>query len=133
VITVLLIDDHEAFRKGFRMMLELSPDIRVTGEYSSKDDLPSILNSSGPDLVFIDVHLRNINCFDLTAYLHDLYPSMKIVLLSMFTGERYETNGKQAGASALLIKTAISASLTDLLQSLFPGIIYPRDCKVKEA
>ncbi len=127
--TVFIIDDHIAFRTGFRMMLGMIPGVMVIGEASSSAILIPETTFPAADVVFLDVHLKNINSFELTRNLHNLYPWMKIIILSMFSEPDYVTNGKQAGADAVVLKSVVSDALGTLLQELFPGeFIFDEKC-----
>ncbi len=103
------------------MMLEMIPGINVTGVSPSSADLIPERTLSATDILFLDVHLRNTDSFQLTRSLHQRFPEMKIVILSMFSEPGYETDGKQAGADAVVLKSGVSNILHPLLQELFPG------------
>jgi len=126
VKSAFLIDDHIVFRNGLRMMLEAIPGLQVTGESSSTVDLVGVISAARPDIVFMDVHLQKVNCFTLTARLHQLFPDMLIVLMSMFSELGYQVDGKQAGANAILFKPSVGDSLENLLNTLLPGEFNPR-------
>jgi DNA-binding NarL/FixJ family response regulator len=125
VKSIFLIDDHIAFRKGLRMMLEVTPGLTVDGESSSRGDLAVLISEIKPDLLFIDVHLQNDTCFHLTARIHLMFPAMKIVWMSMFSEPGYREDALQAGASAVIFKPTIGDELDDLLSILYPGELEP--------
>lgn len=110
-------------------MLETIPGLSVAGETSSHADLSALVSGIRPDILFIDVHLRNGNCFDLTARLHHLFPEIRIILMSMFAEQGYMDDGLQAGASAVIFKPSFGDSIEELLCKLFPeefqtGVIF---------
>lgn len=107
-------------------MLEAITGIRIAGVTSSHSDLVQAVSATCPDIVFIDVHLQKMNCFALTSELHQLFPGMLIVLMSMFSEPGYQVDGKLAGASAFIFKPSVGDSLDDLLNELFPGEFNPR-------
>lgn len=109
------------------MMLETIPGLLVIGESSSKIIHTQEENFPPADIVFLDVHLRNANSFDLTRNLHNLFPWMKIVMLSMFSEPGYATDGKQAGAAAVILKSVVCSTLITILQELFPGEFIPAE------
>ena len=118
--SVFLIDDHVAFRKGLKMMLEMIPWVRVTGESPGHEQLASQLLAIKPDIIFIDVHLKSVNSFAITTALHELFPASKIILMTMFPEQGYWDDGKAAGASAMIFKPDISEKLEITLADLFP-------------
>jgi DNA-binding NarL/FixJ family response regulator len=120
VKSVFLIDDHEAFRSGLKMMLESWPWINVSGEFTGVPHLPGSLFESRPNLVFIDVHLKSCNSFSIIAAIHARFPETKIILLSMFAEHGYTEDGLASGACAVLFKPSIGENLEKLIQKLCP-------------
>jgi DNA-binding NarL/FixJ family response regulator len=121
VKTAFIIDDHIAFRTGLRMMLEKIPGLAVVNDCTSSSNLIPEIRSTGADIVFLDVHLRKTNSFDLTRHLRKLFPEVKIIMLSMFSEPGYLTDGKNAGADAVVLKSSVSFSVVRLLREFFPG------------
>ena len=107
------------------MMLERIPGLTVIGESPGNSGCIKEPAFHPADLVFLDVHLRNVNAFELTRSLHTIFPAMKIVILTMFSEPDYVTKGIKAGANAVLLKSFVGSTLLTLLQELFPGEFNP--------
>src|SRR3546814_18801675 len=61
VINVVLVDDHELVRTGFRMILQQQPDINVTGEAGSAEEGLRLIRTLTPDLALVDVHMPGMS------------------------------------------------------------------------
>lgn len=117
--TVYLFDDHKVFRNGLKLIIEKIPGFRVTGETGSGMISEEQLIRDHPDLIFIDVHLKGRNSFDLASRIRQIVPASRIILMSMFAEEGYLNDSMAAGASAFLFKPSIAENLESLVASLF--------------
>ena len=59
MLSVVLVDDHEVVRGGFRELLESEGDIGVVGKASRKDEVLTLIPEKNPDVVLLDVRLHN--------------------------------------------------------------------------
>lgn len=101
------------------MIIEKISGFIVTGETGSVSISETLILSECPDLIFIDVHLKERNCFDLVTQFRSLIPSSKIILMSMFAEEGYLNDSIAAGANAFLFKPSIPENLEYVLAALF--------------
>lgn len=104
MITVFVVDDHQIFRDGVRMLLESTDDIRVVGESASGEEALEDLERIHPGLILMDIHMQGMNGIDATRALKERDSERKILMLSMFEDEQSVFSAMRAGAIGYLLK-----------------------------
>ena len=66
MINVVLVDDHELVRTGFRMILQQQSDINVSGEAGSAEEGLRLIRTLAPDIALVDVHMPGMSGIELT-------------------------------------------------------------------
>ncbi len=105
-IKVIVVDDHELFRKGVIMVVKKMDDIEVVGEASNGKEFLTLLNSKVPDIVFMDIKMPIMNGVDASKEAIRRYPELKIIALSMFGEEEYLHKMINVGAKGFLLKNS---------------------------
>jgi len=105
-IRVLLVDDQELIRVGFRMVLEAEDDIVVVGE--AVDGRSAITQSAmlAPDLVLMDIRMPELDGIAATEAIVRDHPQTKVLVLTTFDLDEYAFGAIRAGASGFLLKDA---------------------------
>lgn len=124
-IRVLLVDDQELIRLGFRMVLEAEEDIVVVGE--AGDGRAAIAQSAAlaPDLVLMDVRMPELDGIEATRrILGPGYPAAhvpRILMLTTFDIDDYVYDALEAGASGFLLKDALPEELVHAVRVVAGG------------
>jgi len=105
-INVIVVDDHELFRKGVIMVLKKMENVEVVGEASNGKDFLSLLNSRRANIVFMDIKMPIMNGIEATEEAVRRYPELKVIALSMFGEEEYLHKMINAGAKGFLLKNS---------------------------
>ncbi len=105
-IKIIVVDDHELFRKGVIMVLKRMDDVEVVGEASNGKDFLALLNSRHANMVFMDIKMPYMNGIEATIEATKRYPELKIIALSMFGEEEYLHKMINAGAKGFLLKNS---------------------------
>jgi len=105
-IKIIVVDDHELFRKGVIMVLKRMENVEVVGEAENGKDFLCKLNSIIPDIVFMDIKMPEMNGIDATIEAIKRYPQIKIIALSMFGEEEYLQKMISAGVYGFLLKNS---------------------------
>ena len=80
---VIIVDDHKMFRIGLKYTFQLScPEIEVTGEAGSGEELFLVLENTPADLILLDINLPGMSGVDIVTRLHQDYPEIKILVIS---------------------------------------------------
>ncbi|WP_455285046.1 response regulator [Cupriavidus necator] len=125
---VLLIDDHALVRDGMRMHLALQPSLRVVGEADDGEAALAWLDRAGeaelPDLVITDIGMRGMGGIALAAALHDRYPELAVLIVSMHDNLEYVRQAVRAGARGYVLKDAPADELMAAIQSVLAGRVF---------
>jgi len=122
-IRVLLADDHALVRAGFRSLLE-SLGARVVAEASDGHAALRLIDAHRPDIVLMDVAMPELNGLEAAARAAQLYPAVKVIILSMHASAEYARRAVRAGAAGYLLKDASIAELELALNAVMRGETY---------
>ena len=104
-IGVLIVDDQALVRAGFRMILEIEPDLRVVGDAADGAEAVSQTAALRPDVVLMDVRMPGVDGIEATRRLvADPDCRSRVVMLTTFDMDEYVYEALQAGASGFLLK-----------------------------
>ena len=104
-IGVLIVDDQALVRAGFRMILEIEPDLHVVGEAADGEDIAAQVAALRPDVVLMDVRMPGVDGITATrALLSDRSCEARVVMLTTFDMDEYVYRALEAGASGFLLK-----------------------------
>ncbi len=121
---VLLVDDHEIFRKGMHFILDRIEGIEVVAEATNGCECIEMLNEHNPELVFMDVKMPEMNGIETTRQIQMHYPEIKVVALSMFGEEDYLHKMIEAGACGFLLKNIEKEELSLAINQVIKGNNY---------
>lgn len=124
VLRILIADDHTLVRAGFRSLLENMPDCTVVAEVGDGHEVLRLVAQLQPDVVLMDVKMPTLNGLEATVRISRDYPSVRVVILSMYTNEEYVLQALRAGAVGYLLKDAATAELQLAIQAAVRGEMY---------
>lgn len=114
-LRVVLADDQDLVRAGFRVILGTEPGIEVVGEAGDGLQAVSLVSSLQPDVVLMDVQMPRMDGLEATRQILSAGGVTRVVILTTFDREDYLFEALQAGASGFLLK---NASPEDLVESV---------------
>ncbi|HDS07105.1 MAG TPA: response regulator transcription factor [Bacteroides sp.] len=123
-ISVCLVDDHQLFREGMKLLLEKLPFIREVREASSGQEFLDLLPGSVPDVVFMDIEMPGISGIETTRLALEQYPDMHVIALSMYGEEAYYTKMISAGVKGFLLKNSSIQEVEDAIVIVMEGKNY---------
>ncbi|MBC3387635.1 MULTISPECIES: response regulator transcription factor [unclassified Pseudomonas] len=121
VIRVALVDDHSLVRDGIRALLSVMPQLDVVGEAENGAQAIEMVGRCQPDLLLMDIGLKDKNGLELTRLLGKQYPSLKILILSMYDNYEYVSESVRAGASGYVLKNAPSREIIAAIEAIISG------------
>ena len=124
MISILVIDDHALIRKGLKMLLEDTPDIRITGEADTGMQAISMVRAHRYDLVLLDLSLPDKPGIDVLRQLKAEHPDIKIIVLSMHPEDQYGMRTLKAGALGYLNKQSAPEMLVVAVRQVVGGKRY---------
>lgn len=120
--TVLLVDDQELVRAGFRIILQSEPGIEVVGEAANGADGIRLAARLNPDVICMDVQMPGMDGLEATrAIVADAGITSQVLILTTFDRDDYLFEALSAGASGFLLKTASPENLVEAVQVLARG------------
>ena len=122
-IRVMLVDDQDLIRTGFRLVLSAESDIDVVGEATDGATALEVLArlDGACDVILMDVRMPGMNGIDASAEVARRFPHTKVLVLTTFDLDEYATAAIQAGASGFLLKDARPSELLDAIQRVADG------------
>ncbi|HOB04396.1 MAG TPA: response regulator transcription factor [Propionibacteriaceae bacterium] len=123
MIRLLLADDQELVRTGFRMVLDAQPDMTVIGEVGNGADAVATVTRSpqGYDVVLMDVRMPILDGIEATRRIVATEAPVKVLVLTTFDIDEYVFSALQAGASGFLLKDAGPDELLAAVRAVHNG------------
>lgn len=121
---VLIVDDHPIVRQGLRRLIEAEPDLEVCGEAEAVRDAKLLVRELHPDIVIVDISLKQGDGLELLKDVRAHYPSLPVLVLSMHDEAVYAERMLSAGASGYIMKHAASDQFLIALRRVLDGGIY---------
>jgi DNA-binding NarL/FixJ family response regulator len=105
-VRVLLADDQELVRAGFRMILETQADLEVAGEAGDGVEAVAATRRLRPDVILMDIRMPNQDGLEATHQIVAAGSGSRVVILTTFDLDEYVYQALTAGASGFLLKNA---------------------------
>ncbi len=121
---VLIVDDHPIVRQGLRRIMENEEDLLVCGEAETVRDARIAIKELAPDVVIVDISLKQGDGIELVRDVRAHYPQLPILVLSMHDESIYAERMLSAGANGYIMKQAVSEQFLISLRRVLEGGIY---------
>ena len=123
MIRVLIADDQDMVRSGFRMILDATDGIEVVGEADNGRDAVTKALHLRPDVCLFDIRMPELNGLEATTQIAgpDVAEPLKVVIITTFDLDEYVYGALQAGAIGFLLKNAGSEMLIAAIQAAANG------------
>jgi RNA polymerase sigma factor (sigma-70 family) len=120
-LRIVLADDHTLFRQGLRRVLEEQPGWEVVAESSDGADAVRRTLELTPNIAILDVAMPRLNGVEATRQIARRLPSVRVLIVSMYSDEVYVTQALEAGAHGFILKDAADADLVKAVTDLAAG------------
>jgi DNA-binding NarL/FixJ family response regulator len=118
---ILIVDDHPSVRDGLSLRITLHADLEVCGEADSEDEAFTQVKQSAPDLVLVDISLKNGNGIELLKRIRSHDPAIKMLVVSGFQDSLYAERACRAGAMGYLNKQESNEKLIEAIRTVLAG------------
>jgi DNA-binding NarL/FixJ family response regulator len=120
-ISILVIEDNRLLRDGISAMLDEQADIRVVGALGNSDRTITVIRTSKPSLVLLDLGLRAQNSLELVKSLRKAFVGLKIIVMDLVPMQSDVVAYVQAGVSGFILKDATVDDFLSTIRSVFGG------------
>jgi DNA-binding NarL/FixJ family response regulator len=124
LVNLILVDDHELVRTGFRMILQQQPDINIVGEAGSAEEGLRLIRTLSPDIALVDVHMQGMSGIELTERVCRSKMSTHIIIVTVVDDARFPKRLLDAGALGYLTKGCSADELTSAVRQVASGRRY---------
>ena len=123
---IIIVDDQELMRLGFRLVIDSQPDLKVTGEACGGAEAIVAARVLRPDVVLMDVRMPDVDGVRAAQQIVDEDPVVRIILITTFDIDDYVETGLRAGVRGFLLKDATPARLLATIRAVAAGeLILP--------
>ena len=121
---VLVVDDHPIVRKGLAQLIAHEPDLEMCGGSDNVTDALAQVQSLHPDLVVVDMSLKDSHGLELLAQIKARYDDVRTLVWSMFDEKIYAERALRAGAMGYVNKQESIDHLIDAIRQVLSGEMY---------
>jgi DNA-binding NarL/FixJ family response regulator len=118
---VLVADDHTLFRYGIKAMLANAEDFEVVGEAASGEEVVEKVAQTRPDVILMDIQMPGINGIEATRRVLEKYPSIGVVVVTMFEDDDSVFAAMRAGARGYVLKGADAEEVLKVVGAVAEG------------
>jgi DNA-binding NarL/FixJ family response regulator len=122
-ISILLVDDHNLVRKGFRRIIEDNPRMEVVGEAADGKEAVHLAQKFRPAVVVMDCALPGMNGLLAARLIRENLPDTRILMLSMHSEDTWVRQAFEAGACGYLLKNILDLELVSAIERVAAGEI----------
>ncbi len=130
-IRILLVDDHPIVRRGIAQLIEQEIDLVVCGEAEDAPEALKAISTLKPDLVIVDITLKDSNGIDLIKSIKALYETLPALVVSMHDETLYAERAIRAGARGYVMKQEAAEKVLIAIRQILRGEIYLSNKSVK--
>jgi DNA-binding NarL/FixJ family response regulator len=123
-IQVIVVDDHEIFRNGLKMVLSKLKYPQVIAEAANGLQFLDLIRKNRADLVLMDIEMPEMNGIEATNIALSEFPSLKIIALTMFNDDNYIHSMLDTGVKGFLIKNINKETLDRAIKTVMNGGNY---------
>lgn len=124
---VLIVDDHPIIRQGLSELINHEPDLIVCGHAEDAPEALVKIKESEPDMVIVDISLKETSGMDLTKDIKAQYPNLPVLALSMHDEALYAERMLRAGAKGYVMKAEATENVVTAIRKILSGQIYVSD------
>ncbi len=123
-VRVLVADDHELVRAGFRSLLQAVTGVEVVAEADDGLRALELVRTHRPNIVLMDIAMSGLNGLEATSRIVKEFPQVRVIILSMHKSEEYVLQALRNGASGYLLKDASPSELELAIRTVTRGETY---------
>lgn len=124
MIKIIIADDHQLFIDGIKSLVKSMKKMEIIAEVSNGKQLLEVLESKSCDIILMDINMPEMDGVEATKQVKAKYPSIKILMLTMFSNREYIEKLLRAGADGYLLKNTGKEELQEAIDNIINGESY---------
>ena len=121
---ILIVDDHPVALSGIRTIFESKEDIEIIGDASDGYEAIAKSNSLKPDIIVMDISMPKLSGIKATREILKNQPDIKIIALSIHSGDKFVKEMLDAGAVGYILKEETSEELLKAIDKVVKGDMF---------
>lgn len=127
---IFIVEDHPIFRDGISQLINKEDDMFVAGGCENSNECLKYLKDNNPDLVIVDITLKDSCGIELTKEIKKTFPSLPVLILSMHEELIFADRVLKAGARGYMTKREATGKVIDAIRRVLQGKIYICDTMI---
>ena len=123
-IKIISADDHQLTREGLKRIINMEEDMEVIADCGDGIQVLELCNVHHPDVVLMDINMPIENGVAATEKMRELFPEIKVLILSIHDDESYVFETLRKGASGYLLKDLEAEALIQAIRAVMDGYSY---------
>jgi two-component system, NarL family, response regulator NreC len=123
-VTVVLAENHELVREGFRLLIQQHPGFEVVGEAADGLDVIPMVQRLRPDLLLLDLVMPGLHGIDIIPEVRHRVPRTRIIVVTMYRNDAYVAHAWRDGVSAYVLKDVGAVELIHAVREALAGRRY---------
>lgn len=123
-IRIFVVDDHKIFRDGLKLLLSTIINVKVVAEAPNGKIFLSMIKQDKPDIVFMDINMKEMDGIEATQKALEIYPDLKIIVLTTFEDEEYFNRMTDLGVCGYLLKNSLKEDFEKAINKVLEGYHY---------
>ena len=120
-ISILVIEDNRLLRDGIAAIIKKQPDMHVDATFGNGENIVLMLDKHRPNLVLLDLGLRNQNSLQIVKLSKNHFPKVKIIVMDLIPLQDDVFKFVEAGVSGFILKDASISDFLKTIRSVFQG------------
>jgi len=120
-IKIIVFDDNKHIRESLSLLLVTDPRFNLAGAYNDAEDAERLISAISPDVVLMDIDMPGKNGIDAVGDIHKVFPSLPIIMLTVFEDEDRVFRSLRNGALGYILKSTAPERLLDAITEVMQG------------
>jgi len=120
-ISIVIFDDSKNIRDAIATLIASNDEMRVAGSFADARDLKQQLETTKPDVILMDIDMPYINGIEAVKEIRISFPTIPVMMLTVFDDEDRIFNSIRAGAVGYMLKNTNPLKLLDAIREMYLG------------
>lgn len=123
-LKIVIADDHQMFREGFKVLLKNQPELELIGEAENGKELLELVATQPPHVAFVDIKMPVMDGIEACKRIKTKFPDIHIIGLSSYNDDNLVVDMLEAGARGYLLKNTSRQELLEAAMTVYEGGVY---------